>query len=47
MITRLPALRQRELYPGLIAEQEKLPIDEKRKGRKPFKGEPESIEAMG
>jgi len=47
VFTKLPALRQRELYPGLIAEQEKLPIDEKRKRRKPVKGEPESIEAMG
>jgi len=27
-------------------EQEKLSIDTKRKGRKPCKGEPESIEAM-
>ena len=35
VFTRLPVLRQRELYPGLVAEQEKLPIDGKRKGRKP------------
>jgi len=42
----LTAYRQRELYLGLITEQEKLPIDVKRKGRKPCKGELESIEAM-
>ena len=45
-LLRFPAFRRQELCLGSFKEQENLPIDAKRKGRKPYKGEPESIEAI-